>query len=90
MVDQAFAPDFSEFFRKDELSDVNLIVEEDRAASCSGSVAGEKRKAPEPDEEEGSLQQTTLPGHSMVLVAFSAFFKAKVRRSNCLCSGTVW
>ncbi|WIA16304.1 hypothetical protein OEZ85_013005 [Tetradesmus obliquus] len=79
MVDQAFVPDFSEFFRKDELSDVNLIVEEDRAASCSGSVAGEKRKAPEPDEEEGSLQQTTLPGHSMVLVAFSAFFKAKLK-----------
>jgi hypothetical protein len=80
MVDQAFLPDFSEFFRKDELSDVNVLLEEDDAAGSTVSRAGEKRKAPEADEVDGNLQRTAIPGHSMVLVAFSTYFKAKVSR----------
>ncbi|KAF6255542.1 hypothetical protein COO60DRAFT_1641461 [Scenedesmus sp. NREL 46B-D3] len=79
MVDKAFLPDFSEFFNKDELSDVNVVPDEDEAAACSSSGAGQKRKAPETDEVQGSLQRTIIPGHSMVLVAFSIFFRAQLR-----------
>ncbi|WIA36572.1 hypothetical protein OEZ86_007864 [Tetradesmus obliquus] len=83
MVDNACVPDFSEFFGKQELSDVNVFLDEDNAAACTGSsAAGKKRKrskkAPEPNEDEGIVQQPPLPGHSMVLVAFSEFFKAKL------------
>jgi hypothetical protein len=79
MVDKAFLPDFSDYFKQEELSDVTVKLDEEQAAACSGSLSGEKRKAPEPeDEEQGNLQCITIPGHSMVLVAFSTFFKAKV------------
>lgn len=95
MVDNACVPDFSEFFGKQELSDVNVFLDEDNAAACTGSsAAGKKRKrskkAPGPNEDEGIVQQPPLPGHSMVLVAFSEFFKAKVRFSISCCNSNAW
>jgi hypothetical protein len=90
MIDQAFLPDFSEFYRKDELSDVNVVLEQDEDAAHSGSRVGEKRKAPEADGDEGNVQRSTVPGHSMVLVAFSTFFKTKVRQHHIMQFGTSW
>jgi hypothetical protein len=57
------------------------VLEEDGAAASTSSRAGEKRKAPEADGE-GNLQRITVPGHSMVLVAFSTFFKTKVQQQR--------
>lgn len=97
MAEQSFVPDFSEFYNQYELSDVSLFIqEEEHAAPCSSSSSGimsgeeEEEEACEPVAEQGPSKprRKALPGHSMVLVAFSAFFKAKVRPSSCLCMHT--
>uniref|UniRef100_A0A383WM14 BTB domain-containing protein n=1 Tax=Tetradesmus obliquus TaxID=3088 RepID=A0A383WM14_TETOB len=91
MVEQSFVPDFSEFYNEYELSDVNLFIQEEEHAapyssssSSSGSMSGEEEaeEACEPIAEHGhgdKPRRKALPGHSMVLVAFSAFFKAKLK-----------
>ena len=63
-MDTVHVPDLAEFFDTETLSDVKLLLFEEADAGTKG-----KRKR----------EEITLPGHSMVLVAFSTYCKAKVR-----------
>lgn len=72
MADQVakFAADFESCFSKKKLSDVTLVLrEEDRRERELYSVV----------VKTGSTGVITLPGHSMVLLAYSGFCKTKVR-----------
>jgi hypothetical protein len=66
-------PDFGDYYMQEKHSDVEILIEEE-----SEAMGRKRRKEDDGEEAEGPVDTRKLFWHSMVLLAFSKYFKAKV------------